>query len=126
MTRVPHNRPVDAPATPGFDPDVPVEGFYKMRLVSGGVFVGIRIWHGLPLEPWTREEMDRCPGWQVECNGRDIEMSRVWPRCAADPIDEAEYRYLASLQDWGREHAPQSPQANPNRPIDLLSAPLPF
>ena len=34
----------------GFDPDTPVPGFYRMRLRSGGVYVGVRIWHGLPLD----------------------------------------------------------------------------
>lgn len=111
-------------AVPGFNPDIPIAGFYKMRLRSGAVFVGIRIWFGPPLDPVTREELDRSLRWQALANDRDIDLSRVWPKCADMPIDAGEYAYLTSLEQWGREHAPNSPQANPNQPINLLTAPI--
>jgi hypothetical protein len=114
-----------APAV-GFDPDIPVQGHYRMRLRSGGVFVGIRIWHGPPLDPVTGEELDRSHRWQAVANDRPIDLERVWPRCAADSIDEREYRYLTGLQEWGVKHAPDSPQANPHRKVNPLTAPTPF
>lgn len=100
------------------------EGYYRTRLVGGGVKVGIFIWYGPPFDPVSGEEMDRSHRWQAHCNGHYIDIDRVWPACAGDPIDRAEYVYLTSLQAWGKEHAPQSPQANPNRKIDLLTAPI--
>lgn len=110
----------------GFDPDIPEAGFYRIRLRSGGAFVGVRLWFGAPLEPWTGEEMDRAPRWNAAINGKWAEVSTVWPRCAGDPITEDEHLYLTSLQGWAQQHAPDSGLADPRRKIDVLSSPLPF
>jgi hypothetical protein len=115
-----------APEGYGYAADVPVEGYYKTRLRAGGIFVGIRIWFGPPLDPVTGEEMDRSHRWQAQANGRYIDLERVWPSCARQTCTEAEYRYLTSLQDWGEANAPNSPQAKPTTPVDLLTAPLPL
>jgi hypothetical protein len=110
----------------GFDPDRPVAGFYRTKLRRGAVPVGIRIWFGVPLDPVTGEELDRSPRWQATANGRYIDLERVWPGCADEPIDEAEHRYLCSLQAWGEQHAPDAPHADPTRAVDLLTAPIPL
>lgn len=110
----------------GFNPDQPVTGFYRMRLRSGGVFVGVRIWHGQPLDPVTHEPLDRSLRWCAAINGRPVDLERVWPRCAADPISAAEYAYLSTLQGWAQENMPDSPIADPTRRVDPLTAPLPF
>lgn len=119
-------RRASAHAFAGYDPETPVAGFYRMRLRTGAVFVGIRIWHGPPHDPVTGEEMDRSHRWQATANGRPIDLSRVWPKCAAHQIDQAEHDYLAAAQAWGVEHAPDSPQANPTQRINPLTAPPPF
>lgn len=110
----------------GFDADVPVAGFYRFRLRRGAVPVGVRIWFGAPLDPVTGEELDRSPRWQATANGRYIDLARVWPACADEPIDESEHRYLCGLQAWGETHAPGSPHADPTRAVDLLTAPIPL
>lgn len=110
----------------GHDADQPVAGHYRMRLRSGGVFVGIRIWYGAPLDPVTGEELDRSPRWQATANGKPIDLDRAWPRCADSPITEDEHDYLAALQAWGQQHAPNSPHANPTQRINPLTAPTPF
>lgn len=110
----------------GFDPDVPVAGYYRRRMVSGGIYVGVRIWHGAPLDPVTGEEMDRSHRWQAQVNGQPIDIERVWPSCARDPIDEREYHYLCSLQRWGADHAPDSAIADPTRRVDPLSSEILF
>lgn len=110
----------------GFSTLQPTPGFYKIRLTKGGHYVGVRIWFGPPHDPVTGEEMDRSWRWQASANGRYIEIDRVWPRCGRDPISQAEHDYLANLQSWAEVHAPNSPQADPRKPIDLLRAPLPF
>lgn len=102
----------------------PVAGFYRTKLRSGGVLVGIRLWHGAPHDPVTGDELDRSWRWQAECNGELIDFDRVWPACAGDPIGAAEYEYLSSLQAWGREHSPGSPEANPHKAVNWLTAPL--
>lgn len=110
----------------GSDPDTPVAGWYKMRLRSNGVYVGIRIWWGQPLDPIDGSVLDRSFRWNATANGGAIDLERVWPRCAGDPTTEAEAAYLATLQAWGEQNAPDSPQANPHKPVDFLTAPLPF
>lgn len=110
----------------GFDPDEPIAGYYRMRLRSGAAFCGIRIWHGAPLDPVTGEEMDRSWRWQALANGEAIDLDRVWPKCAATPVSAAEYQHLCSVQDWAREHEPDSALADPRRRLDPLSTPMLF
>lgn len=110
----------------GFDPDTPVAGLYKMRLRTGGVMVGIRIWYGPPHDPVTGEEMDRGWRWQAHANRELIDMERVWPKCADAPITDDDYNHLSGLQSWAKENAPKTAFADPTRKIDPLSASLPF
>lgn len=111
----------------GFDPNNPEPGFYKMRLRRGAVPVGVRIWWGPPVDPWTGEEVpERGDRLQASINGENVELERVWPSCAREPSTESEHDYLIGLQQWGQQHDPDGPHANPNKPVDLLSAPLPF
>lgn len=110
----------------GFDPDLPIAGLYRFKLVSGGVFVAVKIWWGAPLDPIDGTELDRAPRWQATANSEQISLERVWPKCAAEPIDQAEADYLAKRKAWAERAAPDSPQADPRRRIDLLTAPLPF
>lgn len=112
-------------ATQGFDPDAPIAGYYRMRLRSGGVFVAIRIWFGPPRDPLTGEVMDRSHRWQATANGKPIDLERVWPQCAADPIDEAEARHLIKLQRWGQETG-HAALADPTRKINPLTTPMQF
>lgn len=116
-----HSAPI-----PGINPDEPVAGFYRMRLRSGGVYVGVRIWHGLPLDPYTSDEMDRAPCWNAQINGEWASIMDVWPRCAGDPISAQEYAFLQSQRDWAVQHAPDSPVADPTKRVDPLSSPLLF
>ncbi|HEX7856219.1 MAG TPA: hypothetical protein VF503_21290 [Sphingobium sp.] len=109
-----------------YDVTTPTAGFYKMKLRSGGHPVGIKVWFGAPLDPVTGEELDRGHRWQALANDRAIDLDRVWPRAGHEPIDAAEYRYLADLQSWAEKNAPDSPQANPHRRIDPLTSLVPF
>lgn len=102
-------------------PDVPEEGFYKGRLVKGGIFVAIRIWFGAPRDPVTGEELDRSHRWQAERNGQQVEVDAVWPYCAANRIDKAEHDYMLAAQKWAVEHNPSAPEAAPRQKIDLTT-----
>lgn len=101
----------------------PTEGYFRMRLVHGGPLVGIRIWYGPPLDPTiydprdpaTHEPMDRMPRWNALANGEIIDLERVWPVCMGDPIEEAEYRYLASTTQWAKRNDGFSPMATPRK-----------
>ena len=122
-----HFAPVDPSRTfDGYSADAPEAGFYRFRLRSGGAMVGVRIWHGAPLDPLTGEKLDRSPRWQAEVNGHYEELERVWPMCARSPISEAEYRNLSNMQSWAKQNAPDSALANPQRRADPLSTPMLF
>jgi len=104
----------------------PTAGFYKGRLVKGGPIVGFKIWHGQPLEPWTREVMDRSPRWNAECNGADIDVNRVWPYNTGNPITEGEYEVLKAEAAYARATDGFDPRANPQRATDWLTATVDF
>lgn len=127
MTRAPlrYNEHAPTQAATGFDPDVPIAGLYRHKLRSGAVSVAIRIWHGLPLDPVTGEELDRAPRWNATANGEAIDLERVWPACADEPIDAATAEHLVNLQRWGRENG-HAELADPRRRLNPLTTPLQF
>jgi len=111
----------------GFDPDVPEAGFYRMRLRQGAMFSAVCIWLGAPVDPATGEEVpERGERWQASMNNEPVPIDHVWPRCAKHPITKAEHDYMLSRQAWGRDVDPDGPDANPQRPVDLMRAPIPI
>jgi hypothetical protein len=105
----------------------PTEGFYRHKLRSGGVYGGVRIWYGAPLDPVTGEELDRSWRWQAAFNGRLVDdFEQVWPVCAGDPITAEEYRTYCNRQRWAEQHAPQSAYADPRKRVDPLSTANPL
>lgn len=109
----------------GHDPDTPVVGFYRHRLRSGGVYVGIEVRYGAPLDPVTGEEMDRSWRFYALANGQLIDLDRVWPACAGNSISEAEARHFANMQQWGEANG-DAALADPTRKVDWLQNALPF
>ncbi len=89
----------------GHDTETPVAGFYRMRLRSGGVMVGVKIWHGLPLDPETLEEIDRAPRWNALINGAWANIVDAWPKCADEAVTPEEYAFLLSRIGWAAKHA---------------------
>ena len=73
--------------------------------------------HGVDLVGGKRAE-DRL------ANGRPIDFDTAWPKCVGEPVDAREHAHLCSLQAWGEQNAPHSPEANPNKPVNWLTAPL--
>ena len=41
-------------------------------------------------------------------------------------IDRAEHDYRVADLRWAQEHAPDEPQAQPHKTLDLMQAPMPF
>jgi hypothetical protein len=109
----------------GFDPDVPTAGFYRLRLRKGAIPVGVHVFYGQTLDPETGEPLERW-AWQATVNGQRTPITDVWPQCAADPIDEAEHDYLIETEKWGRQTDPSGPFADRRKPVDLITAPLPW
>lgn len=100
--------------------DTPIPGTYKMQLVKGGPWVPVRIWRGFPVDPDTGETREAGGYiWRALINGYEANIWRAWPFCGRQPIDQAEYRYLLDLNAWAQRYAPDSPEANPRRPVKL-------
>ena len=103
----------------------PQPGFYKRRLVKGGVFVPARIWVEQDVCPVTGEllsdEVMHC-----EINGRAADPEDAWSWICSDPITEQEFRYLTARLAHAAEYDPNDPFAAPTRAIDLNTAPILF
>lgn len=129
MTRTPttygDRTAVPRPVRGAIDVSQPVAGYYRFRLRSGGVYGGVRVWYGPPLDPVTGEELDRSWRWQAAFNGEPVDLDRVWPMCARIPITEAAYCAYVKRTAWARQNAPQSAYAATGRKIDLLSPTTP-
>jgi len=102
----------------------PKPGFYKLKLVRGGVYVPVRIWHGPPVV--DGEPQDRSPRWCVAIDGRTtddkgelFDIERAWPFCAKEPIDGITYHYMVAYAQWARAHNIAHPKAQPRRAVDF-------
>ena len=104
----------------GFNDQTPTAGFYRFRMRSGGMLVGVRIWHGQPADPVTGEPLDRALRWQAMVNGAPVDLERVWPACGRDPTTEAEYLHLCRFGSWMADATDTTPRER----IDPLSSPL--
>jgi hypothetical protein len=107
----------------------PREGFYRTRLLAKGPWVGVMIWWGKPIV--DGETQDRAPRWCAAVDGKTdkldenagchvpLEVHDVWPWCCDEKIDHWEFGFMKNRARWARAHAPDHPDANPRRPIDL-------
>lgn len=103
----------------------PKQGFYKRRLVRGGVDVAVRIYIEDGDRDWDTGELLSDQIIRCEVDGvLQEDVFEHWSHCADNPISEAEYRYLLADRAWARRYAPQSPEANPRRPVDFGSMPV--
>ena len=105
--------------------DEPQAGWYKRVLVKGGVMVPARI--------WVYQNVDRETGelvedelLQCEVNGQYADAQDQWSWLASNPISRAEFNYLMASIDHAVRHEPDDAFADPRRPVDLNSLPLPF
>lgn len=100
-------------------------GWYKRRLVRGGVFVPARIWMVQDICPETGEllsdEVLRC-----EVNGLSGDPEDAWTWISGHPVTEQEFRYLAARIAFAIRHEPHDPFAMPLLPIDLNRTPVMF
>lgn len=99
-------------------------GFYKRRLVKGGVFAPARIWMYQPIDEngdLVGDEVMQC-----EVDGKFAEPDDQWIWLCQHPITEAEFKHLTALREWAQKHAPTEAYADPTKPVDWLrGVPLP-
>lgn len=98
----------------------PQVGYFKRRLVRGGVYVPAKIWLDQEIDPDTGELLadERL---QCEVAGEWRDPHEEWPRLCGHPISEADFNYLTALRQHCAWHEPDQPFANPKRPIDWLA-----
>lgn len=100
-------------------------GFYKRKMVKGGVFVPARIWMSQDICPETGElltdEVLLC-----EVNGQPADPEDAWSWICANPITEQEFRYLSARIEHAARYEPHDPFAVPTQSIDLNTAPILF
>lgn len=108
-------------------PDQPRPGFFKMRIVKGGAYVGAEIRHGPSRDPDTGGLMDeRSWMWETWINGElarapspdptHAGVWRVWMH--AEEISEPAYRHLIADREWCKQNLPASPEAQPTKKAD--------
>lgn len=100
----------------------PQPGWYRTRLVRGGVYVGARIWL----------DAERCPEsgdllsdevLRAEVDGKPADPHDVWMRCADEPVSAEEYAFLIADRRHARDWRPNDPEATPRAPVNLNSMP---
>ena len=112
--------------------DDPQPGFFKMRLVRGGPFVGACISYGPPSDPETGGILEeRSYLWEARINGELVRtpspdpakagVFRIWH--SGTEISEPECRFLIADAEWVRMYAADTPSANPKQPVDLANMP---
>lgn len=102
----------------------PQPGFYKRKLIKGGPFVPARIWIEQHVDgdgDLTREEVLRC-----EIGDRTANAADQWSYLAANPITEADYRFMRDSAAWAAEHAPMRAIASPTQAVNWMTAAPPF
>lgn len=100
--------------------DRPEPGFFRMRLVRGGPWVPAVTFLPCPIDPHTGEQLDRARKLMGSVNGEDPSYAvadRVW--ISGRPISEREFLFLLADGQWCRDHAPDLPEANPTKSINL-------
>lgn len=102
--------------------------YFRARLVGKGPFIGVATWFG---PPWVDgEEVDRSPRWQalvhIETTARAILMGDFIPIEVdgiglrnLERIDDREYRFLVAHRAHAAEFRPESPEAQPRKPVDF-------
>ena len=106
-------------------PDDPQCGFFKRRLVRGGVYVPARIWLVSETDIGTGELLSD-EILQCEVDGQRADPLDQWSYLASNPITEAEFNYMTALREHAVRHEPDHPMSNPRKAVDWLRAPLPI
>src|SRR5437899_2372999 len=115
MTRTGERQPSRGP---GFDPDLPVSGFYRVKLRKGAADSALAIWNGPAPDPDGSGALERPLAWQAMLNGTLCDVWSWWPACAADPISREEHDRIT---ERNRTMDAQSPFYDPKKRIDLNS-----
>jgi hypothetical protein len=94
--------------------------------VRGGPWVAARIHYETTRDPETGDPLDRPWYWWAEINGEvagdvsPVPSDNVWTIALyGTPISAADYDHMLAVRDWARAHAPDEPEANPHKRVNL-------
>lgn len=113
----------------------PQPGYYVMRLRSGAPLVPAVVCQLCPMvipqpltatgphpDDWCRP-LDRSPHFEVQLDGRRVDLDRVWTARSLRPVSRAEFEFRTGpLRRWAREN-PGAPEARPHRTVNLNAIP---
>lgn len=102
----------------GLHGEEPECGWFKRRLVKGGVEVPARIWMYQPINEEGELVADEV--LQCEVDGQYADPYEAWSWLCGNPITEAEFNYMMARKDYAVHHAPHEPAANPREKVDWL------
>lgn len=94
----------------------PEVGFYWIRRVRKGVKVPVEI----------GRYSDKFSAMICLVGGEPADIQATWEWCAGNPISRADYNHMMATKEWAEEYAPEQPEANPFRPIDISKLPPAF
>lgn len=100
------------PPPQGLQPDNPIPGNYKRRLVRGGPWVGVSIFWRQPIDPGNGEPIDRAPILTCIVDGEERDPYMEWTYCCGNRITEHDYNLL-------RHRAMSADRLPPDQPINL-------
>jgi hypothetical protein len=106
----------------GLSGEVPHCGWFKRRLVKGGVMVPARIWMFQPICPFTGD-LTEDEALQCEVNGAFADAHHQWPWLCAHPIPEHEFLYLEATRAHCAAHEPHDPIVKSFEPVNWLTVP---
>lgn len=103
------------------------QGCWMIRAVKNGPLIPARIFW-CSHEPGVPENLlDRwpIPFLAAEIAGRWVDVDRVW-HVKGRPITEAEFRFQMADLEHAKRWRPNEAIAQPHKPVDLRSLPIPF
>ena len=109
------------------DPDKPEEGYYALKLVKGGPEVAACIFR----VPATGPE-HALYAWHAMADDEQLGITHEDPQLAdgvqqvwlfGRRVSQQEYDFMLARARHAKLHDPQSPWANPRKPLDLKSIP---
>jgi hypothetical protein len=98
-------------------------GFFKRKLVKGGVFVPVRIWKAGDRDAdgeLIEDEYTCC-----DVDGRAANPVDHWVWCCTNPITEKEFQFLTKLSSYAKKRDPREPLHNPRKAVDPLTFRIP-
>ena len=103
--------------------DQPRPGYFRAKLVKGGVWVGVRIWWEEAIDPLTGEVLDRPARLVALMDDEPIDPAIVWNRCCDQPISVADYEYLIEDSRHAKLYRPDDAKADPRKAVNMRTMP---